>query len=652
MLTPDDNHLILSKALESIDCSNHNFTTELKESSAKISTLGDSVVGTTVANRYDVSSIIGTGGWSVVYKAYDTTLNRLTAIKAMHSHLCGDQSKLSRFQREAESSSKLVHPNIAVIYDCGELLPGRPYISMEFIDGISLSELLQRKGQLSTDESVAIFSQVCDGMSAIHDLGLIHRDLKPSNIKITSSGTVKILDFGLAKWLLQEQNALTKTDETLGTPTYMSPEQCTDGKLDARSDIYSLGCIMYEAITGVKPFAADNGFRCMQLHVQMMPPRFHSVRPEQQFSSAIEHVIFKSLAKAPQERFQTARELKLALSEAQSSRGMAKKIQSFIFWRLIELRKNRGAFTSVAIVLVLSFAGFALSSFYQHPQPIKSEQAHDASKLTAQSNCVLDFPDTLVGNIYLLFRNNNGNLERTKKYDDVSGPLSVPAKSLIELTDVPADKMSTLQILSKLKPNDLACLTLSNKEISKVGLQAIDRLKGLETLNVESTGIDDAAIAQLRLPNLKNLDLKGNAITDASLGAMGVSFPSLKCLSLRDTKVTDSGIAQLLKGAKITNLDLSETNISDQSLKELQAVPQLSNLKLTSARISSVGLMHLTQIPALRSVGLCETKIGDEALPALIQLRSLTFLNINHTNISAQGLLRLKKAKPGCEIVR
>ena len=121
------------------------------------------------------------------------------AMKALHSHLCVDQAKLQRFQREAESASKLSHPNIAVIYDLGEISAGRPFISMELIEGVSLSEMLQEKGHLAPEECISLFSQICDGLEAIHKLGLIHRDLKPSNIKVSVSGAVKILDFGPGK---------------------------------------------------------------------------------------------------------------------------------------------------------------------------------------------------------------------------------------------------------------------------------------------------------------------------------------------------------------------------------------------------------------------------------------------------------------------
>jgi serine/threonine protein kinase len=173
--TPEDSKIAALRSANSLD---EPYTREIASSVTKETFANDPLLGVVIAERYSISSVIGVGGWSVVYQAFDSTLNRPIAMKALHSHLCVDQAKLQRFQREAESASKLSHPNIAVIYDLGELSAGRPFISMELIEGVSLSEMLQEKGHLAPEECISLFSQICDGLEAIHKLGLIHRDLK------------------------------------------------------------------------------------------------------------------------------------------------------------------------------------------------------------------------------------------------------------------------------------------------------------------------------------------------------------------------------------------------------------------------------------------------------------------------------------------
>jgi serine/threonine protein kinase len=650
--TPEDNKIAALRSADSLD---EQYTREIASSVTRDALANDPLLGIVVADRYKVSSVIGVGGWSVVYKAFDSTLNRPIAMKALHSHLCVDQAKLQRFQREAESASKLSHPNIAVIYDLGELTAGRPFISMEFIEGISLTEMLQEKGRLSPDECIALFSQICDGLEAIHKLGLIHRDLKPSNVKVSVSGAVKILDFGLAKWILQEQDALTRSDESLGTPTYMSPEQCLGKDLDARSDVYALGCMMYEALTGAKPFVADNSLRYMQMHVQMEPARFRTVSPELKIPRFLELVVFKALAKNPRERFASAAELKAALHDPGYGDGSSHKFRQFISWHLLGAKKYRRAFIATLLVLIVALVGFV--AWQRTGKEVNQTDVNQTAANRRDVNLTdapkaertIPFPNELVGDIFLLTRSSDGHAERAKEYSNVKGALVVPADSIVELANVPAEKAADMKFLDSLQPKDLQYITLSNKALTDKGLARLNRLKGLENISLDDTEITDAGLEHLDLPVLGGLNLKNTAVTDKSIPNLSSKLFRLGWLSLRQDHITDQGAITIFKNLRVNSLDLTATDITDACLKNLEQ-PRLKNFKLAEDNITDAGVYYLSNCKSLKLLLLNDTKITDHSIEDLARIKSLKVLNVSHTLMTKVGIKRLRQALPDCII--
>lgn len=285
--------------------------------------VADPFIGQVIGDHYEVTEVLGQGGWSVVYKAHHQTIrNRHVAIKVLHQHLVRDPDKVLRFQREAEAAMSLTHPCVAAVYDYGVLPGGQPFIVMEYLEGIALSDILRDEGALSVERTLHIAEQVCTGLAVAHERNIIHRDVKPSNIFITRDGqgveSVKLLDFGLAKLLAPDegQGNLTETGETMGTPDYMSPEQCMGMTLDARTDVYTMGYVLYEMLTGRQAVVGKNTFESMNLHIYEMPPPFAQVNPEVKIPDAIESVVFHALAKEPEERYQSALELRDALLEA------------------------------------------------------------------------------------------------------------------------------------------------------------------------------------------------------------------------------------------------------------------------------------------------------------------------------------------------
>lgn len=277
--------------------------------------LDEELVGTIFADRYELLSIIGKGGMGKVYKSRHKLMRRTVAIKVVHPHLVSNAYTMARFQQEAEAASCLNHPNIVTVHDFG-LLP-RAYLVMDYLDGICLSDLLADDAHLSLGRSLNIFVQICAALVHAHQYGVVHRDLKPSNIMlVTVDGKkdfVKIVDFGIAKLMLKENPAdadLTSTGEIFGSPHYMSPEQCRGKPMDARSDIYSLGCIMYRTLTGLRPIPGLDLLECLYNHVTVPPGRFNDVCPEIEIPDALEAIVLKCMEKKQEDRFQTMSDLK------------------------------------------------------------------------------------------------------------------------------------------------------------------------------------------------------------------------------------------------------------------------------------------------------------------------------------------------------
>ena len=248
--------------------------------------------------RYRIESELGRGAMGVVYRATDLTLDRVVALKELPAKLAADVQYVERFRREARALARLTHPNIVQVYDLIER-DGRIWMALEFVEGGTLEDLLEKEGALSFDWAASVISQAANGLQLAHSRGICHRDIKPGNILLTGDGAAKVSDFGIAK--LAQSTALTQDGATLGSPAYMSPEQCSGGQVDHRTDIYALGITFYQLLTGKAPFEGDVGSVLAQ-HVVNEPASLAGLVdgiPEQ-----LERVVMKMLAKAPEERQQ------------------------------------------------------------------------------------------------------------------------------------------------------------------------------------------------------------------------------------------------------------------------------------------------------------------------------------------------------------
>lgn len=279
-------------------------------SSRAICPVDDPMLGQTLSDRYRIVRQLGVGGMGTVYEAEHLFIEKRVAIKLLRPEITESEDAMLRLQREAMAASTIGHKNIVTIDDFGHLPDGRAYLSMECLEGHSLAEMI-RQGGLSTSETLRIVKELCDGLSAAHAKGIVHRDIKADNVFLLNDGGVKILDFGIAK--AQGNPSLTQTGAIYGTPNYMAPEQALGREIDHRVDIYAVGVLLFEMLTGRVPFIADTFMAILTQHVTEEPPSPTSMAQGREISPALDLFVLRALAKDPRDRFQNTAEMSAEL---------------------------------------------------------------------------------------------------------------------------------------------------------------------------------------------------------------------------------------------------------------------------------------------------------------------------------------------------
>jgi eukaryotic-like serine/threonine-protein kinase len=270
------------------------------------------LIGSIVAERYHVMKKLGEGGMGTVYLAEHVKMGRKSALKVMNPGMNQDPDAVARFNREAANASRMSHPNICGIYDFGETPEGLIYLAMEFIEGQSLTDLIEKTGVLPPARAASILHQTADALQVAHDFGIVHRDLKPDNIMIAKgrdgADVVKVVDFGIAKASSSDAQKVTKTGLVVGTPEYMSPEQLAGDKLDGRSDLYSLALVGFNMLTGTLPFPSKSAQEAMIMRLTDHPKRLADMKPDVVWPESLQEVMDRGLARDPDERYRSAAE--------------------------------------------------------------------------------------------------------------------------------------------------------------------------------------------------------------------------------------------------------------------------------------------------------------------------------------------------------
>jgi serine/threonine protein kinase len=340
-----------------------------------------------VIAQYRVLEEIGAGGMGVVYKAEDTKLGRLVALKFLPVTLATDASALERFQREARAASALNHPNICTIYDIEEY-QGHAFIAMEYLDGRTLKDLILGR-TLDSEEISKLGIQIAEALSAAHSKGVVHRDVKPGNIVATVSGPVKVLDFGLAKLIGSEggnapTRSLTESHTVTGTLPYMSPEQLRGREVDARTDIYALGVVLYEMATGRRPFTAEISPQLIDDILNTPPPLPRQVNPK--ISLKLEEIVLKCLEKDPEDRYQTAKEIAVDLRRMTASSSASQRLVASRPKRFGRVAQFRWAAILILALAILMIGWVFLRTTYFNPShsiavlPLVDESKDESSQ--------------------------------------------------------------------------------------------------------------------------------------------------------------------------------------------------------------------------------------------------------------------------------
>ncbi|MGZ4258320.1 MAG: protein kinase domain-containing protein [Gaiellaceae bacterium] len=281
------------------------------------------MVGELIAERYELEELVGTGGMSSVYKAHDRLLERLVALKVLHEQFGDDEEHVERFRHEARAVAQLSHPNIVTVIDRGEQ-DGRQFIVFEYVDGENLKEFIVREAPIGERDAVTLALQIARALAFAHQHGLVHRDVKPQNVLMPEGGEAKVTDFGIAR-SLDVQGGITQTGTVMGTSDYIAPEQARGAKATAQTDIYSLGIVLYELLTGEVPFTGDNFVAVAMRHINEPVPSVRERRPD--VSPRLDAAVRRALAKNPGDRFPSmdafASELQGSLGEPQNGTGPA-----------------------------------------------------------------------------------------------------------------------------------------------------------------------------------------------------------------------------------------------------------------------------------------------------------------------------------------
>lgn len=517
----------------------------------------------------------------VVYKATDTLLDKIVALKVLTKRV-SDQAAL-RFQAEAKAAGKLNHPNIVKILDFGISEEGEPYMVQEFVEGTNLAELLQPNG-LEIEHALGLFDQICSGLAHAHDSGIIHRDVKPSNVIVTKTDDqplAKLTDFGIAKLVEVNQN-LTSTGAMVGSPLYMSPEQTRGDAIDARSDIYSFGCLMYETLSGRPPLKGDTSMETARMCLSVVPPALSAVA-ERSIPSDLDNLVAKCLEKEPSRRYQSINELAEALHslpEVETESAIADS--------------NRPGGTginkiaiAIAVVSIIGVGGFYAYSANQPPvadqtipteikdpatvenvtsmmAEIAREHNTDVRENTFQPKnpneirIVNVTPDTLnqladrYPNLHTL------ELHAGKNFDgrNLKALTSLPHLTYLKLSELPLKdsaigELASLKQLTRLKFDFITSLDGS-------GLSVLSQMK-LHEISYTYCMLNESVISNIAKTKAEVLSFKGSSGATATSLAPLRNMPSLRILAIENMNLVDSALVPL-KGLRLTVFRIGENS--------------------------------------------------------------------------------------------
>jgi len=615
--------------------------------------------GTMIGGNYRVISQIGQGGMSVVYLVEQTALGKQFALKVLAPELVNEHN-WQRFKAEAKTMASLQHPSFVNVYDLGIHAGTMPFYSMEFISGRSLEEILAEEGPLQLEAVLNIFLEALNGLAYAHRNGIIHRDIKPANIMLSTANgvtAVKILDFGISKLISSDavnQQSMTMAGDIFGSPFYMSPEQCSGEATDARTDIYSIGCSLFEALTACIPFSGSNSLEIMLKHQEDTPPLLNDVAPDQAFPLTLEAVVATCLAKLPRDRYQSAKELVLDLEKIKSGQELQASSPAFRTWNSLldnyendDSDKDQQGSSKPTKVIVLSTAAlmllavaYAAIHFYSGskidttataPATTTASDSYELAPATTADNnktkptyyskltdggktIQFDFPsDHSIGAI--------GSIEKLYKNEKAQSIVTFPADT--ELFFSP-DHYAFVhpEVFDSFRPTDITSLKTPTEQSTPLYLKQvlphIAKLTGLKILTFFGTKLNDEGLAQInKLPNLERLNIDATEVTPAAVSKLA-RLPKLRALHYGSCpNAGHSAILEALEGStslETLAIDSLETPLSEADAKLISTCKNLKILGLQASVSSDKVLEILSTLPNLESIDLQFCVVSKEAV--------------------------------------
>ena len=566
--------------------------------------------GHVIAERYEVMAVLGAGGMGTVYLVEEISSKQRYALKTILASGATDRN-LKRFEMETQATKLLNHPNLVQIYDFGFIDENQPYFVMDYCDGKDLSSLIKEKVTFSVEEAIDIFITICNALTFAHTQGVVHRDLKPGNVMI-SDGVLKVLDFGIAKVFRDETafNTVTQTGEIFGSPYYMSPEQCHGKAVDLRSDIYSLGCMFFEALTGAPPIVGETAVATMIRHQSQEPLSLKEATLGGSFPSDLDLVISQMLAKNPAYRYpdllQVAEDLRRVLK--------GEPVEPLKFEETRRPPSKKVLVGGVIAGVIAGLVCVGLAAYNLHPPGRESYSTvfvpidHDRKlpgfenmreKLPQQTSffSVLNPSNDKVRDFHFPVHGfgDFGHGDNTYSYE--------PARGLKKNVQIP--------ISLHIKQDCAALAGFRNDEVSNLTLRGYmvtdkttDIIKGwheITYLNMDDTDIGNSSIANFK--DLKKLNRLGVSDTNVTGDAL-LSLPleQISLLSINHLKNVKVILPRLKAGNSIEDLSLIGDNITDDDLQLISEMQKLRTLSLLKCPITEKGVEYLAKLPMLNSL--------------------------------------------------
>ena len=658
--------------------------------------------GTILNDRYKLLGLLGRGGMGSVYSVEHRLLQRIFALKVLNKQQT-NEAAWRRFELEARAANKLDHPNLVKVHDSDLLPDGQPYFIMDLIEGESLAGVLSTSGRLPLDRALKIFIQVGFALSYAHSNGVIHRDIKPSNIMISSVESedaqavlVKVVDFGIAKLTGKDefnQQTLTKTGEIFGSPLYMSPEQCMGAAIDQRCDLYSLGCVIFEALTGAPPLVGENALATMMKHQGEIPVSLKEASMGIEFPRKMEEIVARLLEKDPQQRYQSAQHLTADLvgldsgqlsmfdvlpapspSAAHQERrysnllllvGGLFLLSSGFFTGQILPRKEPASEIAPKVTLIFKDGESNLlhinQSLERQITERKTREIEEFTELEKQKG-FFSKPASNPKDRYFYFPSFPvGDIVITIKY-------RIPAQGtkLIRNFDgigfSPSEQFQKRpKLFQKFRPDDIHSLDFSTKasfinlgekdlSASNQALFGISHLKRVQLIDLGDTILTTEGLLQVdKFPRLSELLL-------TRINLSGKEIAKLKCLDqLTFLKLVDivdikPVIKILKKSKKLQSLVVAGCGIDDTDLKDIAEIKQLELLELANNKKVNDQSIRLLS-PSLRKLDLRRCSTTSQGMPSLIRMKRLCDLQLSDTGWSESEKSKLRSQINGVSFI-